>query len=494
MTSLKISSPSSTGALSFYVVSDISGERLSKTHTLTLERRDVTVNLDSGTESATIVWRTLGGNNNRTPVDGRREIEIGLERGGKSTRVGLSKPVVTPPTLRRRLPQMIVSDPSESFEPKSRRSPLMNPWGISVRQQRRFFQLHPPETMDSYSWEVFEPILSTGRSSRLPVREGTELLAVEMHNRKVQVGLAVSKMPNLTDDWQPLDVDWPIELQNRSDGFSLILRVPKHDPDPSDQPTSNVKARLSLALEGRRVQQLLLPLYSGGVEIIAKTTSPTSDHLDVEVLPVAPDLRLLAQTLVVSNARFQEEIEQEAKATSSRILETVSQQKHYDPWSVLLAGLNTRTFNWNLSVDWTKTVIRRFEWVTDFLVFEAWWCANQEKAQNLGRAVDLLSRARKRPNLYFAESDRTMRDILVWLSRDCPHKTLREKARHELAALRSSSKRYTWAGTQYSWVIGNSTTSGEIRDIASSVMISGSVQTYDLGSGIPQVLRLDDEN
>ncbi len=295
---------------------------------------------------------------------------------------------------------------------------------------------------------VPDPVGSEPSTSNSPENQRAPSLDI----RRLSIGLSMER-PQHRESW----AEFPNEVAADVNADSVALKV----APPSDwTPQSGRRARLTLALEGVRIERLLLPLYRDGTAIRVTASPLSSSDIALEVTPLDPAIRALWRALDAGTRVH-------AAAVRDQILrvkgpEPIAALDAADPWEAMLAGLLFLRFPEEfglLSATWAKALCEHHPWAADSYVIRAKQAAAaaaqdpETLTANAELAVEMLVKAQSRGSPYFTMSNQFFSELveglgtLEGLSTEAQGKIDRALRRwqRELPLQRC-------AGTSFSWV------------------------------------------
>lgn len=228
--------------------------------------------------------------------------------------------------------------------------------------------------------------------------------------------MAIAMEGNLgRESWQKFSGHCSAELSNGT--VALTLQPPK-----TWSPTSEQRARLTIAIQGIRIERFLLPFYDGGTIFRISTSSVSESDVEIEVLPAKASTRAIWRALDAGTRDH-------AAAIRDTILEIEGElpdPNTMDPWRATLAALLFLRFPddfGQLSDGWVKSLSDSFPWAADTHIIRAKQAAMtaigapsklaKRKAQ---LAVQMLLRAQKCGSPYFTLSNQFFSEMIEGLS------------------------------------------------------------------------------
>lgn len=294
--------------------------------------------------------------------------------------------------------------------------------------------------------------------------------------RRFSLGLSADTKPMRYGGWRPYDgpwatqVDWSVDEGGRrgleltlARGGGPLVRTRKGAPGLED----GARVRLSVAVEGRRVQRAVIPLFVGGVRV---TLRALSDDVQVDIQPVDPVKRALLRAL--SDGIGGEGLTIWSDFAMSESVESyVVGDLHEDPWIATVAALLAIRFE---SIDdkdvgrWAAILSERFPWIADCRVLRASATlreAGDDEAEQWNAAREALRElkaARRVGAPYFSFANTSLGDMLDALADSAVDERQRAEAATEVGRWRRHLPHRRDAGACFSWV-----TTGGARNFGS---------------------------
>lgn len=182
---------------------------------------------------------------------------------------------------------------------------------------------------------------------------------------------------------------------------------------------SGRRARLSVAIQGVRIERLLLPLYRGGTVINVTPSTASSFDVALEVLPADPHLRALWRALEAGTREHAEAVRDQL--LQGRGAAPVERLDSADPWEAMLAGLLYLRFPevfGPLDLSWAGELCSRHGWAADTHIIHAQQLAcsagetESDVARSAERAIDLLVAAQACGSPYFSPSNMLFNELV----------------------------------------------------------------------------------
>lgn len=297
--------------------------------------------------------------------------------------------------------------------------------------------------------------------------------------RLLSVGLSMEQ-PERREGWSAFAGSFSAEL---SAGAVALNIVPPADWTPQ----SGRRARLTVAIEGVRIERLLLPLYRGGTTVRLTASPASANDVTLDVTPSDPAIRALWRAIDAGTRDH-------ASAVRDQILKVkgpapITALEAADPWEAMLAGLLYLRFPEEfgpLSAEWADTLCKMHPWAADSYVIRAKQAsaavalAPDSMAKNAVLAARMLTKAQSRGSPYFTLSNQFFNELVESLmtfealgssARAAIERAVR-RWRRELPLQRS-------AGTNFSWVSRDPELLKTQRILAPKRKVSGRLRAND---------------
>jgi hypothetical protein len=215
-----------------------------------------------------------------------------------------------------------------------------------------------------------------------------------------------------------------------------------------------------LAIEGLRVERLLLPMYRGGTTIRLTPSSLSDSDVDLQVIPADAKLRALMRTLQAGTS-------EDAKAVHDHVLEGSNLAAMFgkcdgDPWGALLSGLLFIRFPevfGKLAHALTEQLVKLAPWAYDSHVIRARQLlyASGASPQDQVRAAEAtlrpLERAQVQGSPYYSYTNQLFGEIIEAL---CAFEDLSPRASERARKIRKRWRRenplQSSAGVSFAWL------------------------------------------
>ncbi|PWI49816.1 hypothetical protein B5K03_34380 [Rhizobium phaseoli] len=250
----------------------------------------------------------------------------------------------------------------------------------------------------------------------LPVTTQTEKLVTDeadFRERRLSVGLSQEKSGQ-RESWGPFNGHSRAELAGSRLEISLFN-------DEASSGSNAGRVRISIAIEGSRVERALVPLYRGGTTISITPSALSSADVSLEIVPADPMLRAVIRALHAG-------VPEEARVIRDKVLPKLRPLSddglpEDDPWSVILVGLlSTRfpdTFR-DTNGEWVVRLADRAMFAFDAQVVAAHYAimqagkSGQETA--VKTAVQRLAKAQAAGSPYYAYADELFSELISGLN------------------------------------------------------------------------------
>ncbi|MGG6898023.1 pYEATS domain-containing protein [Rhizobium sp. BR 315] len=250
----------------------------------------------------------------------------------------------------------------------------------------------------------------------LPVSTRTEKLATDdadFKERKLSVGLSQEKSGKK-------ESFGPFSGHSRAELAGSRLEISLFD-DEASSAWHVSRVRISIAIEGSRVERALVPLYRGGTTISITPSALSSADVSLEIVPADPMLRALVRALHAG-------VSEEAQVIRDKVLPKLRPLSddglsEDDPWSAILFGLLSTRFPDTFGAangDWTVKLADRAIFAFDAQVIAAHYAimqagsTGQEKA--VKTAVQRLAKAQAAGSPYYAYADELFAELISGLN------------------------------------------------------------------------------
>ncbi|MFM7403033.1 MAG: hypothetical protein ACKO1N_02825, partial [Erythrobacter sp.] len=182
--------------------------------------------------------------------------------------------------------------------------------------------------------------------------------------RLLSVGLSMERLQQ-RESWTAFTGICSADASNDSVALNIV--------PPSDwTPESGRRARLTVAIEGIRIERLLLPLYRGGTTVRITASPQSVNDVALEVTPSDPTIRALWRA-IDSGTRYH------AATVRDHVLRVkgpapIAALEAADPWEAMLAGLLYLRFPEEfglLGATWAEALCTHYPWAADSYVIRA---------------------------------------------------------------------------------------------------------------------------
>lgn len=234
-------------------------------------------------------------------------------------------------------------------------------------------------------------------------------------DKLISVGLSIER-PGARESWDRFD--GPCSAQVSGGCLSIEIGAPE-----GWTPESGRRVRMSVAIQGVRVERLLLPLYRGGTAVGISCSPLSPNDVTLEVLPVDPVIRAIWRALEAGTYEHAAAVRDHVLAMKGP--QSITALGSADPWAAMLAGLLYLRFPealGQLSHDWAEKLCRLYPWAADVFVIRARQLSNDagdtldKVLASAGRSIDLLSKAQARGSPYFNQSNQFFNELIESLA------------------------------------------------------------------------------
>lgn len=141
--------------------------------------------------------------------------------------------------------------------------------------------------------------------------------------------------------------------------------------DPVRDSWSGHRVRLSVAVERKRVERCLLPLYAGGTRVTATVPPLSPDDIEFSILPIDARLRALVRALDSGTSAEAAAVRDDLLGKSDSM---ASFESRADPWAAILSGLLAIRFSGvftPVTTQWVELLVERAGWSYDAHIIHA---------------------------------------------------------------------------------------------------------------------------
>lgn len=270
--------------------------------------------------------------------------------------------------------------------------------------------------------------------------------------KTLSVGLSIERC-GLRESWDRFDGACRVQLT----GGRLSIDV---DAPGDWSPESGRRVRLSVAIEGVRVERLLLPLYRGGTTINLTPSPQSAFDVSLEVIPVDPVVRALWRALEAGTLEHAKAVRDDVIGVNGPA--PIAALDVVDPWQAMLAGLLYLRFPeifGQLDPTWSTGLQARCPWAADAHILCARQIASavgttpEDVVASATRTIDLLVRAQVCGAPYFSAANMFFNDLIDMVGA-VPGLSPAAKARAEAARRRWQREMplQRRAGASFSWL------------------------------------------
>lgn len=323
--------------------------------------------------------------------------------------------------------------------------------------------------------------------------------------RRFSVGLSVDTRPMDYGGWRPYEGPWPVGFSNAHDRnapvgavlenvASASLRIERGhatlvsgsgDARGMPLPADGARLRLSVSIEGLRVERTLVPLFTDGVTV--EFALDLSGGLRLDVAPVDLEKQTLSRALSSAVGAEGQGIWSDFTRRTP-VTDYISGDIPEDPWTAILAMLCAIRFpgvEEREVLQWAPELARQFGWIPDSHVLLARrlliGAAPADQVVAAAESLRALSMARRLGAPYFAYSNTLLGDMLTALRDSAPEEEQRVQAAKEMRYWSQHLPHQRAAGASFSWVMSNGARSrGGLDERYSTILAYGSVEANAL--------------
>jgi hypothetical protein len=311
----------------------------------------------------------------------------------------------------------------------------------------------------------------------------------ESSSKILSIGLSYDESATRIGGWRPFTACEP-NLWLEENGLNVMIDLPQ------DLKATYARLRLSLSLEGVRVERFMVPLFRGGTQVMFRPSPLTTTDVAIQVMPIDAERRALIRALQAGGG-------DETRAVFADVLRGGAIDRFLggedeDPWAAIVAALLTIRFPDVFGPkppSWGPWLVGHHGWAPDTHVIHARhhlvssadsFDARMHAGQN---ALDELTRAQDIGSPYFSCSNQLMGEMLSGLAAmPEQYKALAERANEQLAKWRRNLPLQRSVGAIFSWQMPDPTsrkqqrvlepfqkTRGWLNERYSSVIFRGTV-------------------
>ncbi len=336
---------------------------------------------------------------------------------------------------------------------------------------------------------------------------GREELSAPIDARRFSIGLSVDTRPMGYGGWRPYVGPWPTSFskaRDRADAFDhgavlenvksarlhiqrdhITLISSKGDARGMPLPADGARLRLSVSIEGLRVERTLVPLFAGGVTV--EFALDPSGGLLLDVAPVDLEKQSLSRALSSAVGSEGQGIWSDFTRRTP-VTDYISGDIPEDPWTTILAMLCAVRFpaiEEREALQWAPKLTGQFGWIPDSHVLLARslliGTAPDDRVAAAAEALRALSMARRLGAPYFAYTNTLLGDMLTALRDGAPEAEQRAQATKEMGYWSRHLPHQRAAGSSFSWVMSSGARSrGGLDERYSSILAFGSVNATAL--------------
>jgi hypothetical protein len=276
--------------------------------------------------------------------------------------------------------------------------------------------------------------------------------AIVAPSRVLTIGLSQDEDLSAIGGWTPyLEGEPAVELE--SGAVTLLIAA------SSDALRRHPRLRLSAALEGVRIERMMMPVFLGGTRVAFRASPLIAADIAIEVTPRDPERRALLRAL-------QAGVEEEAAAVYEDVLRGGSIARFVsgpeeDAWAAIVAALLTIRFPevfGSKPLDWGPQLAERYPWASDTHIILARHHlasvpSHGDRSNAARAALEALHIAQRLGAPYFAASNQLMGEMLGGLAGlKGFDDTLTDQAQNQLNKWRGDVPLQRSAGAIFSWL------------------------------------------
>lgn len=201
------------------------------------------------------------------------------------------------------------------------------------------------------------------------------------------------------------------------EGLTVDVQQPQ-----AARPGAPTRVRLSVSIEGSRIERCLVPMYAGGTRIYISPSPITPADVTLQVLPNDPKLRAMVRAL--GAGAIEEAVALKAGVQLPVQTLDVHASADVSPWEMIIYGLLTLRFPevfTDLDDAWVEVLSARCGWAYDTHVIRAHQvvaAAGDDSAAQVDAAacaVGYLLKAQVSGSPYFAYTNQLFIEMIGWL-------------------------------------------------------------------------------
>lgn len=263
-------------------------------------------------------------------------------------------------------------------------------------------------------------------------------------DRRLSIGLSIDRSG--MGSFRP----YPARIDLQLSEGRLQLTVDR----PEVTSASRERVRLSLAVEGVRVERLMLPMFRGGVQVDVMPSPLSANDVELHVLPSDASLRALVRTLTAGTR-------EDAEAVRSLIESRQEEPSERDVWEDMLVALLSARFPdvfVPVSIQMIDRLVACAPWAYESYVIHArclLFTSSEDRAEAAAGALEMLRRAHSTGSPYFSYTNQLFSDLIEGLvahfDRNGPSQ-LRKNANKLRARWIRNQPLTSNAGAVFSWL------------------------------------------
>lgn len=251
-------------------------------------------------------------------------------------------------------------------------------------------------------------LVDSGIFDAAPVSEAIKTLPVEVSPDKRRISLGLSEERRGRETFNTFRGESKMEMFYGR----LELQIPD---DPGRDYHLGHRARLTIAIEGVRIERCLLPLYQGGTQITVVAPPFSPDDIELSITPVDPRIRALLRALDAGTS-----------AEVQTVRDDIIRKQDFtalpsDPWAAMLIGLLSIRFSelFQLKDDlWSRLLKESVTWAFDthVIIASKYLSAaqgkhSQEQHDAVSQAILSLAKAQTAGSPYYRYTNQLFAEL-----------------------------------------------------------------------------------
>jgi hypothetical protein len=319
-------------------------------------------------------------------------------------------------------------------------------------------------------------------------------------NRRLTIGLSMEQ-PDRRESWAAFAGS--CSADSGADTIALNIL-----PPPDWTPDSGRRARLTVAIEGIRIERLLLPLYRRGTTVRITASVLSANDVALEVTPSDPTIRALWRAIDAGTRDHAATVRDHVLRVKGP--EPIAALGAADPWEAMLAGLLYLRFPEEfglLGATWAEALCTCHPWAADSYVIRAKQAAAaatqapETAVENAELAVRMLVKAQSRGSPFFTMANQYFNELVESLvGFEGLGSSAREKIEKAARRWQRELPLQRCAGTSFSWVsrdqnmlkkgilAPNRNVSGFLRNTDTAIVFKGQIKGGAINFETPTTL------